>query len=90
MANGDDGERFRWREVVSTMIGVLPFALALAIAVLKWGTGLELSIAVQQQRISTLEFDRQVIEQELAKISDKLDGLNNEVLRNERPNTNGG
>lgn len=83
MDNGDNKPRPLWREVLGTIIGVLPFVLGLLLAIVNWGTKLDTEIAVQQQRISTLEIGRADLIGQLTKIADKLDYLSIQIARTE-------
>jgi hypothetical protein len=68
-----------WKEIVGTAIGVLPFLLTIGGALLKWGSDLQQSVAVDTQRIVALELQRNEISSQLNKISDKIDVLGQTV-----------
>ena len=52
-----------WKEILGTAIGLLPIAVTVALALLSWGSKLEISLARQDQRISSLEIQRSEIHQ---------------------------
>lgn len=68
-----------WKEVVGTLIGVLPLVLMLGLALLKWGGELSQQVAVDAQRITSLEMQRNEITSKLDRISDKIDVLSQSV-----------
>ena len=70
-----------WKEILGTAIGLLPIAVTVAVGLLSWGSKLEISLARQDQRISSLEIQRSEIQTALTRISDKLDVISQQVAR---------
>ena len=68
-----------WKEIIGTVVGVLPFVVMLALAALKWGGELSQEVAVDAQRITSLELQRNEITSKLDRISDKIDVLSQTV-----------
>lgn len=73
-----------WKEIVGTGIAVAGVMTPICIVLIAWGSHVETTIAVSQQRLSTLEIARSEILSKLDKISDQVEAVNQRVagLRN--------
>lgn len=78
-----------WKEIVGTGIAVAAVMTPVCIALIAWGSHVETTIAVSQQRLSTLELARSEILTKLDKISDQVEIVSQRVSGMQQTMRNG-
>jgi hypothetical protein len=68
-----NGQWTLWKEIVGTAIGLLSIAVPIVVGMVIFGADLKETVAVDRQRIVALEYQSNVVENKLDKISDKID-----------------
>ena len=64
-----------WKEIVGTAIGLLAIAVPVVVGIAVFAVQLKETVAVDRQRITALEYQSNVVNTKLDKISDKIDGI---------------